>query len=153
MRSLYRVILLIKILKKGGYSWISICTTENNEKGLMRARSFLCSQSCVQFLRSNESAVLEAVGLVPSGESVEVFGEHGGANGIGGGNQCSAHYAMRSNSNPGVGAIQHAVGSNAAGALHHYPGAAHALKRRASDTPWVWTSPCIRRCTDTVLNC
>lgn len=104
-------------------------------EGLTRARSFLCSQSCVQFLRSNESAVLEAVGLVPSGESVEVFGEHGGANGIGGGNQCSAHYAMRSNSNPGVGAIQHAVGSNAAGALHHYPGAAHAPKRRASDTP------------------
>ncbi|XP_011698241.1 PREDICTED: protein CBFA2T3 [Wasmannia auropunctata] len=92
------------------------------------------NQSCVQFLRSNESAVLEAVGLVPSGESVEVFGEHGGANGIGGGNQCSAHYAMRSNSNPG--AIQHAVGSNAAGALHHYPGVAHAPKRRASDTPY-----------------
>ncbi|KAL6268576.1 hypothetical protein P5V15_001711 [Pogonomyrmex californicus] len=94
------------------------------------------NQSCVQFLRSNESAVLEAVGLVPSGESVEVFGEHGGANGIGGGNQCSAHYAMRSNSNPSVGAIQHAAGSNAAGALHHYPGAAHATKRRASDTPY-----------------
>lgn len=94
---------------------------------------FAFSQSCVQFLRSNESAVLEAVGLVPSGESVEVFGEHG-ANGIGGVNQCSAHYAMRSNSNPGVGAIQHA-GSNAASALHHYPGAAHAPKRRASDTP------------------
>ncbi|EZA57352.1 hypothetical protein DMN91_003118 [Ooceraea biroi] len=94
------------------------------------------NQSCVQFLRSNESAVLEAVGLVPSGESVEVFGEHGGANGIGGGNQCSAHYAMRSNSNPGVGAIQHTAGSNAAGALHHYPGVAHAPKRRASDTPY-----------------
>ncbi|XP_018393091.1 PREDICTED: protein CBFA2T2 [Cyphomyrmex costatus] len=92
------------------------------------------NQSCVQFLRSNESAVLEAVGLVPSGESVEVFGEHGGANGISGGNQCSTHYAMRSNSNPG--AIQHAVGSNAAGALHHYPGVAHAPKRRASDTPY-----------------
>ncbi|KAG5331069.1 MTG8R protein, partial [Acromyrmex charruanus] len=92
------------------------------------------NQSCVQFLRSNESAVLEAVGLVPSGESVEVFGEHGGANGIGGGNQCSTHYAMRSNSNPG--AIQHTVGSNAAGALHHYPGVAHAPKRRASDTPY-----------------
>ncbi|XP_020284027.1 protein CBFA2T3 isoform X2 [Pseudomyrmex gracilis] len=94
------------------------------------------NQSCAQFLRSNESAVLEAVGLVPSGESVEVFGEHGGANGIAGGNQCSAHYAMRSNSNPGVGAIQHAAGSNTAGALHHYPGAAHAPKRRASDTPY-----------------
>ncbi|KAL0102946.1 hypothetical protein PUN28_018329 [Cardiocondyla obscurior] len=95
------------------------------------------NQSCVQFLRSNESTVLEAVGLAPSGESVEAFGEHGGANGIGGGNQCSAHYAMRSNSNPGVGAIQHAVGSsNAAGALHHYPGATHAPKRRASDTPY-----------------
>ncbi|XP_036147090.1 protein CBFA2T3 [Monomorium pharaonis] len=94
------------------------------------------NQSCVQFLRSNESAVLEAVGLAPSGESVEVFGEHGGANGISGGNQCSAHYAMRSNSNPGVGTIQHAAGSNAAGALHHYPGAAHAPKRRASDTPY-----------------
>ncbi|KAG5318158.1 MTG8R protein, partial [Pseudoatta argentina] len=92
------------------------------------------NQSCVQFLRFNESAVLEAVGLVPSGESVEVFGEHGGANGIGGGNQCSTHYAMRSNSNPG--AIQHTVGSNAAGALHHYPGVAHAPKRRASDTPY-----------------
>ncbi|XP_011144731.2 protein CBFA2T3 [Harpegnathos saltator] len=92
------------------------------------------NQSCVQFLRSNESAVLEAVGLVPSGESVEVFGEHG-ANGIGGGNQCSAHYTMRSNSNPGVGAIQHTA-SNAASALHHYPGAAHAPKRRASDTPY-----------------
>ncbi|XP_029660885.1 protein CBFA2T1 [Formica exsecta] len=93
------------------------------------------NQSCVQFLRSNESAVLETVGLVPSGESVEVFGEHGGANGIGGGNQCSAHYAMRSNSNPGVGAIQHAAGSNATGALHHYSGA-HTTKRRASDTPY-----------------
>lgn len=88
----------------------------------------------MQFLRSNESAVLETVGLVPSGESVEVFGEHGGANGIGGGNQCSAHYAMRSNSNPGVGAIQHVAGSNATGALHHYSGA-HTTKRRASDTP------------------
>lgn len=96
---------------------------------------FVYLQNCVQFLRSNESAVLEAVGLVPSGESVEVFGEHGGANGIGGGNQCSAHYAMRSNSNPGVGAIQHTAGSNAAGALHHYPGVGHAPKRRASDTP------------------
>lgn len=104
----------------------------DNVRELMKVRHFR-SQSCVQFLRSNESAVLEAVGLVPSGESVEVFGEHG-ANGIGGGNQCSAHYTMRSNSNPGVGGIQHSA-SNAAGALHHYPGAAHAPKRRASDTP------------------
>lgn len=109
---------------------------DDSERGLTRSFFFFYVQfqSCVQFLRSNESAVLETVGLVSSGESVEVFGEHGAANGIGGGNQCSAHYAMRSNSNPGVGAIQHAAGSNAAGALHHYSGA-HTTKRRASDTP------------------
>lgn len=101
----------------------------------MKIQSFLHSQSCVQFLRSNESVVLEAVGLVSTGESVEVFGEHGSANGIGGANQCSTQYTMRSNSNPGVNAIQHAAGSNAASALHHYPGVAHAPKRRASDTP------------------
>ncbi|KAG7213268.1 hypothetical protein KM043_002568 [Ampulex compressa] len=94
------------------------------------------NQTCAQFLRSNESAVLEAVGLVPAGEPVEIFGEHGG-NGIGtgnGGNQCSAHYGIRSNSNPSVGAIQHT--NSAAGSLHHYSGTAHAPKRRASDTPY-----------------
>lgn len=87
-------------------------------------------------MRSNETAVLEAVGLVAAGEPVEIFGEQAG-NGLAsgnGGNQCSAHYAARSNSNPGVGAIQHT--NNATGGLHHYSGTAtHAPKRRASDTP------------------
>ncbi|XP_076175334.1 CBFA2/RUNX1 partner transcriptional co-repressor nervy [Ptiloglossa arizonensis] len=99
------------------------------------------NQSCAQFLRSNEAAVLEAVGLLATGEPVEIFGEQtgnglGSGNGIGnGGNQCSAHYGMRSNSNPGVGAIQHT--NNATGGLHHYSGTAtHAPKRRASDTPY-----------------
>ncbi|KAK2579134.1 hypothetical protein KPH14_001304 [Odynerus spinipes] len=94
------------------------------------------NQTCAQFLRSNETAILEAVGLVPSGESVEIFGEHG-SSGLGsgnGGNQCSAYYSMRSNSNPNVGAIQHA--NNATSALHHYSGSTHAPKRRASDTPY-----------------
>ncbi|KOC68984.1 Protein CBFA2T3 [Habropoda laboriosa] len=94
------------------------------------------NQSCAQFLRSNEVAVLEAVGLVAAAEPVDIFGEQPG-NGIGsgnGGNQCSAHYGIRSNSNPGVGSIQHA--NNTTGGLHHYSsGASHAPKRRASDTP------------------
>ncbi|XP_053981135.1 protein CBFA2T2 [Hylaeus volcanicus] len=99
------------------------------------------NQNCAQFLRSNEAAVLEAVGLLAAGEPVEIFGEQAGnglgsGNGIGnGGNQCSAHYGMRSNSNPGVGAIQHT--NNATGSLHHYSSTApHAPKRRASDTPY-----------------
>ncbi|XP_043264104.1 protein CBFA2T1 [Colletes gigas] len=99
------------------------------------------NQSCAQFLRSNEAAVLEAVGLLAAGEPVEIFGEQAGnglgsGNGIGnGGNQSSAHYGMRSNSNPGVGAIQHT--NNATGGLHHYSSTApHAPKRRASDTPY-----------------
>ncbi|XP_076239004.1 CBFA2/RUNX1 partner transcriptional co-repressor nervy [Calliopsis andreniformis] len=95
------------------------------------------NQSCAQFLRSNEAAVLEAVGLVAAGEPVEIFGEQAG-NGLGsgnGGNQCSAHYGVRSNSNPGVGTIQHT--NNATGGLHHYSSTAlHAPKRRASDTPY-----------------
>ncbi|XP_076672131.1 CBFA2/RUNX1 partner transcriptional co-repressor nervy isoform X2 [Andrena cerasifolii] len=95
------------------------------------------NQSCAQFLRSNEAAVLEAVGLVAAGEPVEIFGEQAGngqASGNGG-NQCSAHYGVRSNSNPGVGAIQHT--NNATGGLHHYSSTApHAPKRRASDTPY-----------------
>lgn len=90
-------------------------------------------QSCAQFLRSNEAAVLEAVGLVAATDQVEIFGEQAG-NGIGGGgNQCSAHYGVRSNSNPGIGAIQHT--NNATGGFHHYSSASHAPKRRASDTP------------------
>ncbi|XP_034187689.2 CBFA2/RUNX1 partner transcriptional co-repressor nervy [Osmia lignaria lignaria] len=89
------------------------------------------NQSCAQFLRSNEAAILEAVGLVSPGESVEVFGEHAGN----GGNQCSAHYGMRSNSNPGVGGNPHV--NNTPANLHHYSGSAsHAPKRRASDTPY-----------------
>ncbi|XP_033338085.1 CBFA2/RUNX1 partner transcriptional co-repressor nervy [Megalopta genalis] len=91
------------------------------------------NQSSAQFLRSNETAVLEAVGLVSSGEPVEIFGEQAGSGN--GGNQCSAHYGMRSNSNPGVGGIQHT--GNATGGLHHYSRSeAHAPKRRASDTPY-----------------
>ncbi|KZC09084.1 Protein CBFA2T3 [Dufourea novaeangliae] len=100
-----------------------------------------CNQSSAQFLRSNETAVLEAVGLVSAGEPVEIFGEQaagnglGSGNGNGGGNQCSSHYGMRSNSNPDVGAIQHT--SNATAGLHHYSGnSSHAPKRRASDTPY-----------------
>ncbi|XP_015179756.1 PREDICTED: protein CBFA2T2 [Polistes dominula] len=96
------------------------------------------NQTCAQFLRNNETTILEAVGLVQSGESVEIFGEHGG-NGIGSGNtsgnQCPVYYSMRSNSNPNVGAIQHS--NNATNALHHYSGSSsHAPKRRASDTPY-----------------
>ncbi|XP_016767200.1 protein CBFA2T2 isoform X2 [Apis mellifera] len=92
------------------------------------------NQSCAQFLRSNEAAVLEAVGLVAATDQVEIFGEQTG-NGIGGGgNQCSAHYGVRSNSNPGIGAIQHT--NNATGGFHHYSSASHAPKRRASDTPY-----------------
>ncbi|OAD57071.1 Protein CBFA2T3 [Eufriesea mexicana] len=98
------------------------------------------NQSCAQFLRSNEAAVLEAVGLMAAAEQVEIFGEHAG-NGIGsgnGGNQCSsAHYGIRSNSNPGVGgAIQHT--NNATAGFHHYSSgtSSHAPKRRASDTPY-----------------
>ncbi|XP_014603871.1 PREDICTED: protein CBFA2T2 [Polistes canadensis] len=96
------------------------------------------NQTCAQFLRNNETAILEAVGLVQSGESVEIFGEHGG-NGLGSGNtsgnQCPPYYSMRSNSNPNVGAIQHS--NNATNALHHYSGSSsHAPKRRASDTPY-----------------
>ncbi|XP_076655000.1 CBFA2/RUNX1 partner transcriptional co-repressor nervy [Halictus rubicundus] len=88
------------------------------------------NQSAAQFLRSNETAVLEAVGLVSSGEPVEIFGEQAG-NGSGG----SAHYGMRSNSNPSVGGIQHT--GNATAGLHHYSrNEAHAPKRRASDTPY-----------------
>lgn len=94
---------------------------------------FFPRQSCAQFLRSNEAAVLEAVGLVAATDQVEIFGEQTG-NGIGGGgNQCSAHYGVRSNSNPGIGAIQHT--NNATGGFHHYSSASHAPKRRASDTP------------------
>ncbi|XP_017893612.1 protein CBFA2T3-like isoform X2 [Ceratina calcarata] len=93
-------------------------------------------QNCSQYLQSNEAAVLEAVGL--SADQVEVFGEHTGngiGNGGGGGNQCSAHYAVRSNSNLSTGGIQH--GNNATGGLHHYSsGGSHAPKRRASDTPY-----------------
>ncbi|XP_047368764.1 protein CBFA2T2 isoform X2 [Vespa velutina] len=94
------------------------------------------NQTCAQFLRNNETAILEAVGLVPSGESVEIFGEHG-SSGLGSGNagnQCPAYYSMRSSSNPNVGTIQHA--NNTTNALHHYSGSSHAPKRRASDTPY-----------------
>lgn len=74
--------------------------------------------------------------MAAAAEQVEIFGEHAG-NGIASGNagnQCSAHYGIRSNSNPGVGAIQHA--NNATAGFHHYSsGASHAPKRRASDTP------------------
>lgn len=72
-------------------------------------------QSCVQYLRSNESAVMEAVGLVSSAETVELFGENV-ANG-------STYQTPRSS------AVLHASNSNA----RHYPGTAHAQKRRASD--------------------
>ncbi|XP_071865447.1 CBFA2/RUNX1 partner transcriptional co-repressor nervy isoform X1 [Bombus fervidus] len=95
------------------------------------------NQSCAQFLRSNEAAVLEAVGLVTASDHVEIFGEYAG-NGTAsgnGGNQCPAHYGIRSNSNPGIGAIQHT--NNTTPGFHHYSsGTSHAPKRRASDTPY-----------------
>ncbi|XP_066594301.1 protein CBFA2T3 [Prorops nasuta] len=78
------------------------------------------NQTCVQYLRTNESAVLEVVGLaVPSGESAELFGEHG--------NHCGPHYS-RPNSSASIGG-QH----GSSGLLHYSPNTAHAPKRRASD--------------------
>ena len=83
-------------------------------------------QTCVQYLRSNESAVLEAVGLTSLGESVEPFGDNTG-NGSG-----SVQYGLRSNSNVNVSSAQN---SNNIGSIHYYSGASHPNKRRASDTP------------------
>lgn len=95
----------------------------------LNAAARINNQSCVQYLRANESAVLEAVGLTPSGESVELFGEN-----VGNGNtSVPVQYGLRSNSNPSVAATPH---SNSAGNLHHYSGTSHPTKRRASDTPY-----------------
>ncbi|XP_051170223.1 protein CBFA2T2 isoform X2 [Leptopilina boulardi] len=92
----------------------------------LNAAARINNQSCVQYLRANESAVLEAVGLTPSGESVELFGEN-----VGNGNtSVPVQYGLRSNSNPNVAGTPH---SNS---VHHYSGTSHSTKRRASDTPY-----------------
>ncbi|XP_044008249.1 protein CBFA2T1 isoform X2 [Aphidius gifuensis] len=85
------------------------------------------NQTCVQFLRSNESAVLETVSLAPSGETVELFGDHN----TNGNSNTSAYNASRS----GTNTIQHL---NPASIHHHYSGGATnlATKRRISDTPY-----------------
>lgn len=86
---------------------------------------FVNFQTCVQFLRSNESAVLETVSLAPSGETVELFGDHN----TNGNSNTSAYNASRS----GTNTIQHL---NPASIHHHYSGATNlATKRRISDTP------------------
>lgn len=68
------------------------------------------------------------MGLAPSGESVELFGENVGN----GSTSTPVQYGLRSNSNPSVAGTPH---SNTAGNLHHYSGTSHPTKRRASDTP------------------
>lgn len=84
----------------------------------------------MQYLRSNESVILEAVGLVSSGESAELFVENvSNGNASGSANSCSTHHTMRSNSISNTGAISHGNNSN----LHYYPGTSHAQKRRASE--------------------
>lgn len=80
----------------------------------------------MQFLRANESAVLETVSLVPSGgETVELFNDHN----TNGNSNSSVYNVSRGSTNT----IQH---SNPASIHHHYSGATNlATKRRASDTP------------------
>ncbi|XP_046611928.1 protein CBFA2T3 [Neodiprion virginianus] len=109
------------------------------------------NQTSVQYLRSNEAAVLEAAGFSP-GEAGEVFGERNSA-----GSGClfptyniastgAANSSNPNNSGSSTGAGQAPVlhgGNQHSGAtsIHHYPGpppppSSHSLKRRASDTPY-----------------
>ncbi|XP_024943840.1 protein CBFA2T1 isoform X2 [Cephus cinctus] len=88
------------------------------------------NQTCAQYLRSNESTVLEAVGLASSSGD-EIFTEQPGTAGTG--SSTSTHYAGRTGTNSSSGSIQ--INTNP-GSLHHYTGTANAPKRRASDTPY-----------------
>lgn len=86
----------------------------------------------MQYLQSNESAVLEAVGLVASGKSVELFTDHGNNGQAMTNNGTASCYSVRSTPNPNGTSIQHPNSAN----LHHYSGSTiRPAKRRASDTP------------------
>uniref|UniRef100_A0A0C9RBR9 Cbfa2t3 protein n=1 Tax=Fopius arisanus TaxID=64838 RepID=A0A0C9RBR9_9HYME len=85
------------------------------------------NQTCVQYLRANESAVLETVSLTPSSDTVELFGDHS-TNGT---SSTATNYSLRSSTGSSVNSLAH---SNS---LHHYSGATNlATKRRAPDTPY-----------------
>ena len=89
-------------------------------------------QTSSQYLCSNESAVFETVSLAPSGETVDLFGDH--SNGITGTNACPTSYGiMRPNT---IQTVQHANSNTGTGSLHqHYTSTPTnlATKRRASD--------------------
>ncbi|XP_014298403.1 uncharacterized protein LOC103579322 isoform X3 [Microplitis demolitor] len=70
------------------------------------------NQTCAQYLRCNESAILETISLtVPSGEIVQLFGDYNNSS------------SSSSSSNNSSGSLS----------LHHY-NTGRAVKRRASDT-------------------
>ncbi|XP_063975124.1 protein CBFA2T1 isoform X2 [Diachasmimorpha longicaudata] len=85
------------------------------------------NQTCMQYLRANESAILETVNLPPSSDTAELFGDHS-TNGT---SSTAANYSLRSGTTSSVSSISHSS------SLHHYGTATNlATKRRASDTPY-----------------